>query len=76
MAPETPGQASVQATATAGTGTPWRSATGASAAASARLRVSPSPVKSGDVTRQSSAGRAATISAVSAPVSRPDCMGL
>src|SRR5207245_750621 len=52
IAPLTPGQASVQATATAATVAPCRCAIGRSASASARSRRNPAPVTSGARDRQ------------------------
>src|SRR5712692_5513496 len=76
IAPVTPGQASVQATATAPTLVPWRWAIGPSAAARPRLRSRRSPLNSGERDRQSSAGRRAARARVNVPLSRPACIGL
>ena len=75
IAPVTPGKPRVHAAAAAAVGTPWRSATCARASATRRFAWS-SVVNAGADRRQSSEGSAATRSAVNAPVSRPDPIGL
>ncbi|CFO36944.1 Uncharacterised protein [Bordetella pertussis] len=76
MAPVTPGQASAQATAIAPTLAPWCCAIGLSASANSRLAASRGAMNSALRARQSPSGKAAARSALKAPDSRPDCMGL
>ncbi len=76
IAPVTPGQASVQATATAETETPCRAAIGRSASRSARLRERLGSWNCGPRLRQSSEAIAATRSFENASVRMPDCIGL
>src|ERR1019366_2153953 len=76
MAPVTPGDARVQATATADTVTPWRSAMGRSASRSAMLRERCGSVNSEERRRQSSSAIAARRCTENVSVSRPDCIGL
>ena len=76
MAPVTPGQARVQATATAETVVPWRAAMGRRASRKAMLRPSSGSLKLPERRRQSSAAMRATRSAEKPSVRIPDCIGL
>jgi hypothetical protein len=76
MAPVTPGQANVQATATAETDVPLRYATGLSAPRRARLRDSFGSRNSAERRRQSSSAIVARRSAENVSVRMPDCIGL
>jgi hypothetical protein len=76
IAPVTPGQASVHATATADTLAPWRCAIGRKASRKAKLRLRFGSLKSGERRRQSSSANFATFSRLNVSVNRPDCIGL
>ena len=76
MAPVTPGQASVQATASAETVASCRRAIGRNASRSARLRPNRGGRKSAERRRQSSSAKPWILAVSNRSVRSPDCIGL